>query len=86
MDSPDSNEAQHWAKTRSLMFMTLGIWFVLSFLIHAFVGALNNVVIIGFPLGYYMASQGALILFVILIFWFAGKQEAIDEEHGYNEE
>ena len=80
------NEEKHWSKTRSLMMMTLGIWFVLSFVIHFFVNGLNAISIAGFPLGYYMASQGALILFVVLIFWFANKQEAIDDEFGYGEE
>ena len=48
--------------------------------------ALNNVVILGFPLGYYMAAQGSLIVFVILIFWFASRQNAIDEEFGVAED
>jgi putative solute:sodium symporter small subunit len=43
-------------------------------------------VIIGFPLGFYMAAQGSLIIFVILIFWFAKKQNQIDEEAGLHEE
>jgi putative solute:sodium symporter small subunit len=43
-------------------------------------------VILGFPLGYYMAAQGSLIAFVVMLFWFARKQNAIDEKHGVAEE
>jgi len=32
-----------------------------------------------------MTCQGSLLAFVILIFWFAGRQEKIDEEFGYTE-
>jgi putative solute:sodium symporter small subunit len=42
-------------------------------------------VILGFPLGFYMAAQGSLIVFVILIFWFSSKQNQIDEEYGVAE-
>jgi len=51
-----------------------------------FVEQLNNITIIGFPLGFYMAAQGSLIAFVIMLFWFARKQNSIDEEHGVEEE
>jgi len=74
--------AAHWAKTKSLMWTVLIIWFIFSFVIHLFVDALNEIVIIGFPLGWYFAAQGSLIVFVILCFWFASKQNRIDEEFG----
>jgi putative solute:sodium symporter small subunit len=77
---------EHWRRTRGLMITSLVIWFIFSFLIHIFAPALNNIVIIGFPLGFYMAAQGSLIVFVVLIFWFAHKQNQIDEEAGLHEE
>ncbi len=80
------NDTAWWAKTRGLMITSLIIWFIFSFLIHFFVDALNNIVILGFPLGFYMAAQGSLIAFVVLIFWFASRQNAIDVEHGVAEE
>ena len=83
--TPEKAE-QHWGKTKSLMFVTLFIWFIFSFVIHAFVNALNEIVILGFPLGFYMAAQGSLIVFVILCFWFSARQNKIDEEFGVAEE
>lgn len=83
--SPEIADA-HWAKTRSLMWTCLAIWAVFSFFIHFFVSALNQIVILGFPLGFYMAAQGSLIIFVILIFWFAWRQNRIDEEFGVAED
>jgi putative solute:sodium symporter small subunit len=77
---------EHWRRTRSLMWLTLAIWFFFSFVVHFFVIPLNNIVIMGFPLGFYMAAQGSLIAFVILIFWFANRQNQIDEEFGVEEE
>lgn len=83
---PPEVAAAHWSKTRGLMWTTLAIWAVFSFLIHFFVSSLNSVVILGFPLGFYMAAQGSLIIFVVLIFWFSSRQNAIDEEFGVAED
>jgi putative solute:sodium symporter small subunit len=82
---PEVAEA-HWAKTRSLMLTSLGIWVVFSFFIHMFVTVLNGIVIAGFPLGFYMAAQGSLIVFVVQIFWFAHRQNQIDEEFNVAED
>jgi putative solute:sodium symporter small subunit len=78
--------AAYWRKTSGLMWTMLVIWFVASFLIHAFAPALNSVRVIGFPLGFYMAAQGSLIIFVVMLFWFAARQNRIDEEFGVSEE
>jgi putative solute:sodium symporter small subunit len=77
---------EHWGRTRSLMWTTLAIWFFFGFVVHFFVHPLNQIVILGFPLGFYMAAQGSLIAFVVLIFWFAYRQNKIDEEFGVEEE
>ncbi|MCP1337122.1 DUF4212 domain-containing protein [Futiania mangrovi] len=82
---PEQAEA-HWGKTRNLMWVTLAIWAVFSFIIHFFVTSLNSIVIFGFPLGFYMAAQGSLVVFVVLIFWFSHRQNKIDEEFGVAED
>ena len=76
---------RHWEKTRNLMFVVLGLWFFFSFVIHFFVVQLNAIVILGFPLGFYMAGQGSLIAFVVMLFWFARRQNRIDEEFDVHE-
>lgn len=77
---------EYWHRTRNLMWTTLVVWFVFGFLVHFFVNYLNEIVVFGFPLGFYMAAQGSLIVFVILIFWFSHRQNRIDEEHGMAED
>ena len=90
MAQPDSkaNEEAHWQKTTRLMLTHLGIWLFFGYIIHFFVVPLNKIVIpiLGFPLGLYMAAQGSLIVFVVMLFVFAKQQNAIDREFGYAEE
>jgi putative solute:sodium symporter small subunit len=51
-----------------------------------FVSQLNTVNFMGFPLGFYMAAQGSLIAFVVMLFWFAWRQDAIDRQEGVAED
>ena len=83
--SPEQARA-HWAKTRALMWTVLTIWLLSSFVIHFFAPALNKIVIFGFPLGFYMAAQGSLIIFVVVLFWYAHRQNKIDEEFNVAED
>ena len=82
----DRAQTVHWQRTRTLMWVTLSIWFVFSFLVHWFADALNGASFLGFPLGFYMAAQGSLVVFVVLIFWFARTQDKIDRECGMAED
>ena len=67
------------------MIITLAIWFLFGYVIFMFGSSLNEGSFLGYPLAYYMCAQGSIIAFVILIFWFANRQEKIDEEFGFQE-
>ena len=70
------------------MWIHLGVWFFFGYVIHFFVKPLNafTVPYLGFPLGFYMAAQGSLIVFVVMLFMFAKQQNRVDREHGYAED
>lgn len=82
--SPEGNAA-HWRKTRNLTIWVLAIWAIFALGVHWFATPLNQITFIGFPLGYYMAAQGSLIIFVLLIFFQNWRQDAIDDEFGHGE-
>jgi len=83
-----NNTEAHWKKTTSLMWTMLGVWLFFGYIVHMFVNQLNaiKIPILGFPLGFYMAAQGSLIAFVVMLFIFARKQDQIDREFGMAEE
>ena len=80
------NQDRYWQRTSTLMWTMLALWLFFSFIIHMFVVPLNGIKIAGFPLGFYMAAQGSLIAFVVMLFWFARAQDKIDREEGVAEE
>ncbi len=83
-----ANDEVHWKRTTNLMLMHLGVWVFFGYIIHMFVGTLNKftVPVLGFPLGFYMAAQGSLIVFVVMLFLFARQQDKLDREHGVAED
>ena len=77
---------RYWQRTSGLMWTMMALWLFFSFVIHFFVNSLNGISILGFPLGFYMAAQGSLIAFVVMLFVFAKRQDTIDREEGVAEE
>jgi putative solute:sodium symporter small subunit len=57
--TPEQRDA-YWKKTSRLMWIIMVLWVIFSFVIPAFAVQLNEIVIAGFPLGFYMAAQGSL--------------------------
>ena len=80
-----SNKEKHWEKTKAHMLITLLLWAFFSMVIFLFGHEINSMSFLGYPLAYYMTAQGSLLAFVIIIFWFANRQEKIDEEFGFSE-
>lgn len=76
----------YWAENKRLTAITLIVWALVSYGAVFFVESLNTIVIFGFPLGYYMAAQGSLIVFVILVFTYAGRMNAVDRRHNLQDE
>lgn len=77
----------YWRYNMRLTFTLLAIWFVVAYLLGGlFAGALNRFTFIGFPLGYYVAAQGSLAVFVIEIAVYARLMNRKDREYGIAEE
>lgn len=83
----DRQREEYWRYNIRLTTILLIIWFVVTYIISGVMaGWLNQFTIIGFPLGYYMAAQGSLAIFVIQIAVYAHLMNKKDEEYGIREE
>lgn len=78
----------YWKENQRLIYILLAIWFIFGYLHVPFAKALNNITILtGFPLGYYLSSQGSLVVFVVIIFYYAHRMNnVIDRKYGFDEE
>jgi putative solute:sodium symporter small subunit len=50
------------------------------------VETLNNIQFFGFKLGFWFAQQGAIYVFVVLIFIYIQKMNTLDKKFGVDEE
>jgi putative solute:sodium symporter small subunit len=83
----DENERRaYWRRNLRLMAVLLSIWALVSFGAGIlFVEPLNEIVIAGFPLGFWFAQQGSIITFVILIAVYVWRMDKLDDEFGIDE-
>jgi putative solute:sodium symporter small subunit len=84
MDATQRQE--YWRKNLRLMAVLLAIWALVSFGAGIlFVEPLNNIVVLGYPLGFWFAQQGSIITFVVLIAIYVWRMDKLDAEYGIDE-
>ena len=77
---------EYWRKNVRLTAILLAIWFVVTYVVSFFARDLNAITVFGWPLGFYMGAQGALIIYVVIIFYYARYMNNLDIEYGVAEE
>ncbi len=75
----------YWQRNLAITAVLLSIWFVVTFVASWFARELNAVTILGFPLGFYMGAQGALIVYVAIIWYYANYMNKLDQDYGVAE-
>ena len=83
----EDQKKSYWSYNITLTTVLLVIWFVVTYLISGlWAASLNQFSFLGFPLGYYMAAQGSLAIFVIEIAVYAYLMNKLDLQYGIREE
>lgn len=77
---------EYWNKNLVITAILLSIWFVVTFVVGWNARDLNEISFLGFPLAFYMGAQGALIIYVAIIFFYASHMNKLDKEYGVAEE
>lgn len=75
---------EYWNRNLRVTAILLAIWFVVTFVFGWFARELNEITFIG-PLGFYMGAQGALIIYVVIIWFYARFMNNLDKEYGVHE-
>lgn len=83
--SKQKNATAYWKENIKYVLFLLLIWFLVSFGAGIlFKDTLNSVKIGGFKLGFWFAQQGAMYVFVILIFVYVRIMNRLDKKYGYD--
>jgi len=77
----------YWKENVRLLITLLILWFVVSFGLGLILApVLNNIAIGGYPLGFWFAQQGSIYAFIVLIFVYVFKMNALDRKYDVHEE
>lgn len=78
---------RYWKRNVSLVMSLLAVWAVVGYLLAIILApALNNYQFLGGPLGFWIAQNGAIYVFVLLILVYAILMNRMDEEFDVHEE
>ena len=77
---------EYWRRNLSMTVVMLVIWFVVTFVSSYFARELNSFTFFGFPFGFYMGAQGSLIVYLLIIWYYARYMNNLDREYGVQED
>jgi len=75
---------QYWRKNLNITAILLAIWFVVTFVVGYFACELSFN-FFGWPFSFWVGAQGALIVYVLIIWYYARYMNKLDIEHGVHE-
>lgn len=76
----------YWRKTLRITGILLAVWFVATFVVVYYAADLNCFSFLGFPLGFFMAAQGSLLIYVVLVWFYARYMNRLDKQYGVAED
>ena len=80
------NAKTYWKKNITYVIVLLAIWFLVSYCCAIFWKSdLDQLRIGGIKLGFWIAQQGSIYIFVVLIFVYVWLMNRLDKEHGIYE-
>ena len=76
---------EYWSKNLRITAILLLIWFVVTFVMGYYARDLNEFNFFGWPLAFYMGAQGSLIIYVVIIWYYARYMNKLDTAYGVAE-
>lgn len=77
----------YWKANLKLIGILMAIWFLIGYVLPIMlVDVLNQIKLGGAPLGFWIAHQGSMYVFIILIFVYVWQMSKIDKEFDVEED
>jgi putative solute:sodium symporter small subunit len=84
--SDKTSATSYWSANVRIIIISLVIWFIASFGMGIlFRPALMGIKVGGADLGFWMAQNGSIYVFLVLIFAYAWRMNKLDSEYGVQE-
>jgi putative solute:sodium symporter small subunit len=83
----NDHRVAYWKENLRYLIVLLTIWFAVSYGAGIiFVDTLNKFKLGGFPLGFWFAQQGAIYVFIALIFVYVRLMNRLDQKYDVHED
>lgn len=76
----------YWRHTKRQMLTSLAPFLAVLIVLPLYADRLNHNKFLGFPLGYFLACHGLIVIAIATVTMFVNRQDAIDHWHGANED
>ena len=76
---------EYWRRNLNITAILLVIWFVVTFVIGYFARDLSFS-FFGWPFSFWVGAQGALVVYMLIIWFYARYMNNLDREYGVQEE
>jgi putative solute:sodium symporter small subunit len=71
---------QYWSKNLRITAILLSIWFIVTFVVGFYARDLNFN-FFGWPFSFWVGAQGALVVYVLIIAYYAHYMNNLDKEY-----
>ena len=78
-------QRDYWSKNLRITAILLAIWFVVTF-VFGYWAREMSFTFFGWPFSFWVGAQGALAVYVLIIWFYANYMNKLDNEHGVAEE
>ena len=79
-----TRQREYWHRNLRTTGWLLALWFFVTFVLAYFARDLNFN-FFGWPFSFYMAAQGSLIIYLLIIMYYARFMNRLDREYGVDE-
>jgi putative solute:sodium symporter small subunit len=79
------NHRRYWRRNLRMTALLMAVWFVVTF-VAAFFARELSFAFFGWPFSFWVGAQGALVVYVLIVWFYARTMDRLDREHGLAED
>ena len=84
--TPAERQRMYWRANLRLIGAMVGIWFLVTFALSYFAKAFAHFMFFGWPLPFFVGAQGALFVYLGIVWYYAKAMSDLDDRYGQDDE
>ena len=80
-----ASRQEYWRRNLNITAVLMGIWFVVTYVVGYFARE-RSFNFFGWPFSFWMGAQSALVIYCLIIWYYARYMNNLDREYGVHEE